>query len=331
MNTLLQGFLIGIANIIPGVSGGTMALMLGIYQRLLRAITHITPQAAKETFESLNQGIPQVKAQLIKLDLLWLMTIGLGAVTAIVATSKLITYLIVNWHDPTYGFFLGLVLVSIIVPIKMLKHRPSKLAIICLILAFFATLAITTSMSGSEKLANAQKKQALVLEKAASHNSQQPIAAAGNHDLTHLAYLFIAGAIAISAMILPGISGAFVLLLLGVYFEILEAIAARDLLVIGIVACGCGIGLLVFTRLLNYVLEKFHDETVMLLVGLMIGSLYGLWPFQNFQIVGTKRIDIEPIIPSLDGNFFGTLAGFTVAAFLVFVFIKLDRSSTISK
>ena len=210
----------------------------------------------------------------------------------------------------------------------MLKNRPSTTGTVCLLLALIMTIGLCTKLSGQDKLQNAQKKYEMTLAKTTkSDASSAKETTFADHSPGHLAFLFMAGAIAISAMILPGISGAFILLLFGVYFEILEAISNRDLVIIGVVAIGCCLGILVFTRFLNFVLAKYHDQTVMVLVGLMTGSLAGLWPFQAFELVGSKRIDLAPIIPTIDGNFYWTLVSFIAAGALVLSFLKLDKKN----
>jgi len=338
MTSILHGFLIGIANIIPGVSGGTMALMLGIYEKLLSAISGINGKFIIQFIAALKSGVKPTSRFLASHNIYWLASIALGALVAIVLTSSLITYLMSAWHDPTYGFFLGLVLFSIVVPLKMLKARPQKAGIAAFIVAMVMTLAITNSLSADEKAANALAKHELKISanfedsNAATETAAKvpPSAFDTYFPMTSLGQIlpmFLAGALAISAMILPGISGAFVLLLIGSYFEILEAIAERNMIVIGAVGAGCIVGLLLFTKLLNYVLAKFHDQTVMSLIGLMVGSLFGLWPFQRFITVGGRRIDLEPIVPAIDNNFYLTILSFVAAGTLVLVFLKLDNTS----
>ncbi len=327
----IKGFLIGIANVIPGVSGGTMALMLGIYERLLAAVAHIHLENVKQFLVLLFKAdFTGLLALLKRLDLVFVGMIGLGAVSAIVATSKLITYLMVHWHDPIYGFFAGLVLTSVYVPLQMMKKKITLVGWCCLVSAALLTFVTTTSMSGDEKLAKAEKKvemkqqQSLAAENGGD-SSYQP-----DHSAKNLGFILLVSMISISAMILPGISGAFVLLLFGVYFEVLGAIAARDLILVGVVALGSILGILLFTRLLNYLLERAHDQTVSALVGLMIGSLFSLWPFQKFAIVGGKRIDLEPVLPSFDMNTMLTLLGFLIAGAIVVLFIRYQELSTSS-
>jgi putative membrane protein len=140
-----------------------------------------------------------------------------------------------------------------------------------------------------------------------------------------LVYLFIVGAIAISAMILPGISGSFVMLLFGVYFEILLAINNRDFTLLITFAIGCGLGLLAFTRLLNFLLERYHDLTVSFLIGLMIGSLYGLWPFREFEVVNSHRIDFAHVLPRINTNLAITFVAFLFGCVIILIFDQFEK------
>jgi len=132
-------------------------------------------------------------------------------------------------------------------------------------------------------------------------------------------------------MVLPGVSGSFVMILLGVYFDILQAVNERDMVIVSLFALGCGLGLLLFTRLLKWVLARFHDPTIAFLTGLMAGSLVGLWPFRKFEEVGDvnvgfERVDLGWVVPPMDGNTFATIVAFLVGSGLVGVFLKLDQS-----
>jgi putative membrane protein len=143
----------------------------------------------------------------------------------------------------------------------------------------------------------------------------------------HLVYLVLCGALAMSAMILPGVSGSFVLLLMGVYFELFAAIHhvsagdinGADLSVVGAVAVGSVTGLLLFSRVLEFLFRRYHDVTVAALIGLMLGSLYGIWPFRTYAVVEGDRVDGLPRVPGLDLNLLWTavacLAGVGVIVF----------------
>ena len=333
---VLKGCCIGVANIIPGVSGGTMAVLLGIYERLIRALHHIGFSTVKKLLAifTLKKGvISEVRAELHRIDFGFLIAIVFGALFAVVASARLIIYLLNEQHDPTYGFFCGLVLTSVIIPFKMLKRFTVK-ACVSLLLAAGLTVGLTLSMSGEKRLESERRKHELresslsrdtITEAEASTAAPQAVSKDANHAVEKLLYLCLCSAIAVSAMILPGISGSFILLLLGVYFDVLAAVNHRDWIVIGVVALGGVVGLLAFTRLLNYVLERHHDLTVSFLIGLMLASLYGLWPFRSYAMVGEERIDLAHILPQADMNLAITGLAFLVGCGVVLLFYRLEN------
>ena len=332
---VLKGCCIGVANIIPGVSGGTMAVMLGIYERLIRALHHIGFSTARKLLAilSLKKGaISEARAELHRIDFGFLIAITFGALLAVVVSARLIIYLLNEQHDPTYGFFSGLVLTSVIIPFKMLKRFTVK-ECVSLLLAAGLTVGLTLSMSGEKRLESEQRKYELkeshlsgnaITGVEASTVAPQEVPKDANHAVGVLLYLFLCSAIAVSAMILPGISGSFIFLLLGVYFDILAAVNNRDWAVIGFVALGSVVGLLAFTRLLNYVLERHHDLTVSFLIGLMVASLYGLWPFRSYAMVGEERIDIAHILPQANMNLAITVLASLIGCGVVLLFYRLE-------
>ena len=345
LNLVVKGCFIGIANIIPGVSGGTMAIMLGIYERLIRALHYIgfpTAQKLLAVITLKKDAITKARAELHRIDFGFLIAIAIGALLAIAASARLIIYLLNNHHDPTYGFFWGLVLTSIIIPLKMLERFTAK-ELVSLLLATVLTVGLSLSMSGEKRLENERTKHELresgIPRIAAGSNitteSDPSVDAAphstsenANRSVGRLVYLFLCGAIAISAMILPGISGSFVFLLLGVYFDILASVNNRDWLVLAVVALGCGLGLLAFSRLLNYVLGHYHDLTVSSLIGLMVGSLYGLWPFQSYEMVGEERIDIAHILPQMNMNLMLTALALLLGCGIILLFYRMENKKT---
>ena len=341
---LLRGVAIGLANIIPGVSGGTMALILGIYERLIRAIHNIGPQTVRAVF----QGKAAFTAELKRIDAIFLATLGLGALAAIVSVAKLMVYLLREQHDPTYGFFFGLVLISVVFPYKMIKQKTLGVWVSCLI-AIGLVVALANSLSG-ERMVESAKRKAALKEAAAMAIQDQHATAAERSDTGETAsggaslvtpsgatliIFFLAGTVAISAMILPGISGSFILLLMGVYFDILIAInELRQFkegwigygLLLGVFALGCVIGLLAFTRLLNFLLERYHDTTIAFLLGLVIGSLYAIWPFKDYAMVSGKRVDLGVTLPDMIGaNEVHTLIAALVGAAIVAAFVVMER------
>ena len=310
---LLRGVAVGLANIIPGVSGGTMALVLGIYERLLSAIGKVGPDTVKAVVGGPKAWVAEFK----RVDGVFLTALVAGAGVAVVGVARLMIYLLLEQHDPTYGFFFGLVLASVVVPYRMIRNKNAGAVISCLV-AIACVVGLTLAMSGEERLASAQKKAALKAAKIEATASSDPAAAAKLADQVPrdgktMVLFFVGGAVAIAAMILPGISGSFMLLLMGIYFDVLACITGRQFVLLGILALGCVVGLLLFTRLLNWLLEHAHDLTMSYLLGLVIGSLYAIWPFKNYGMAGDKRVDMDNILPAT----FGTNELLTLAAALV--------------
>lgn len=321
----LKGAIIGTANIIPGVSGGTLALMLGIYERLisaLRAISTRTLQTILQLFRLNRQGWEAFLAEMRRIDALFLITIGAGAAGAILLLSGLMTFLINEYHDPTYGFFFGLVAVSAFVPFRLIK-RHTFTGLLAFIIALSGILFISCSMSSKEKLSNARAKYEIMMESEGTPIDKREQRA--DHGLPHLLFLFSVGAMAISAMILPGISGAFLLLIMGIYLEILQAVAFHDFLILAVFAAGCIFGILAFARLLNFLLRRWHDQTMSFLLGLIVGSLWAIWPFKTSAVIGGETIYLANRYPHAWGaNETTTLATFLLGGFIVAVFVWFD-------
>lgn len=334
---ILRGVAIGLANIIPGVSGGTMALILGIYERLIAALNNMGPKTVTSIFRGKDAFLTEMK----RIDAVLLGSLAIGALGAVVAVAKLMVYLLNQQHDATYGFFFGLVLLSVVVPYKMMKKKGVGQLVSCFV-AIAAVVALTLSMSGADRLASAQRKAEIkalkVAAKAAKAAKAGGVAAATGANDTESAeitkvptdakkmlFFFAAGAIAISAMILPGVSGSFMLLLMGIYFDLLTAINSRQLGLLAVFALGCFVGLLAFSRLLNFLLDKFHDLTMSFLLGLVIGSLYAIWPFKTFATVGARRIDLDNILPtSFGANEILTLGCVVAGALVVIAFMWIE-------
>jgi putative membrane protein len=312
---ILRGVAIGLANIIPGVSGGTMALLLGIYQRLITAIGHLGPRTLLAPFKGKAALIEEAR----RVDLLFLASLGVGAGAAIVAVARLMTWLLAEQHDPTYGFFFGLVLASVAVPYGMIRRKSPSVVIFCL-LAALLVVGLSLAMSGDQILANAQHKAEI--KAAAASLSGYTVSA----DPRTMLVFFAGGVIAISAMILPGISGSFMLLLMGLYFDVLSCITERNLPMVAVFAAGCGVGLLAFTRFLKWLIERQHDNTMGFLTGLVLGSLWAIWPFKRFELVAGHRVDLDNVLPAtLGSNEALTLLALIAGAGLVVAFMVVER------
>ena len=239
----LKGMAMGVAEIVPGVSGGTIAFISGIYEELITSINNVNISL----FKTLQKN--GFKAFWTQLNGNFLATLFLGMLISIFSFSKLIHWLMENEHVPLWAFFFGLVLGSVIFVGKSIQKWNAKI-ITTLILGAGIAFYITT-LPPSE-------------------------------NVDSLAFLFFSGAIAICAMILPGISGAYILVLLGSYSTILESVHERNFKVIITVALGAIFGLLSFSKLLKWMFSKHKDITLALLTGFILGSLNKIWPWKVF-------------------------------------------------
>lgn len=231
----------GAADIVPGVSGGSIALITGIYQELLDSINSFTGANLKLLLKF------EVKKFYRAVNGTFLLSLLLGILTSIFSLSRVITYLMEAHPIPLWSFFCGLILVSAFVILREIErwHLGVILAIVVgTVGAYFITeLPPTTSPEAGW-------------------------------------FTFLAGSIAICAMILPGISGSFILLILGKYETILKAVSDRDFLTLALFASGCIVGILSFSRVISWLLKKYYAVTIGLLSGFMLGSMNELWPWK---------------------------------------------------
>lgn len=234
----LRGLFMGSADIVPGVSGGTIALITGIYERLIYAISKIKFSFLKPL---LKANLSDFKDKLFEeIDFELFIPLGLGIGIAFITLAKVISYLLDTHTAYTFSFFLGLILASAYILYTKLDGFNIKLIIITLIGIILSYIFVGLN----------------------------PIAA--NHSLI---VIFISGLIAICAMILPGISGSFLLLLLGQYQYMLNALNSRNILEIVVFCIGALIGILGFSKILNYLLERYESATMAFLIGIMVGTL----------------------------------------------------------
>jgi putative membrane protein len=252
--TYAVGFAMGTADTVPGFSGGTVALVAGIYERLIANVR----QGARAA-SLLLRG--QLRASLRALGVVeW------GFVVALVS-----------------GVLSAIVLLAAVLE-RQLQAHPVRMSAIFLGLVIGATL-----VASRELRAPAPKHVAIGLVVAAVTFVALGFRAADTADPT-LGFVFVAGAIAICAMILPGVSGSFLLLLLGVYEYVIGAVSARDLVVLGVFGVGCVVGLASFSTLLNWALREHHDVVLAGLLGLMAGSARVLWPWPSATGVGDPQL-----------------------------------------
>lgn len=259
ISTILKGAVLGLAMIIPGVSGGTMALVLGIYERLIRSLRGFSLSTLRSA-SGLLCG-PEKKSRAATLwsshDMSFLAVLLVGALLSIFAFSHLIEDLLSTHPKPTYGFFFGLVAASIIFPFR-LAERKSMVELCCAVLAIGLAIALSTS--------RIDPSQSLEIDP---------------YSLANCARFAVCGILASSAMLLPGISGSFILLLLGIYYDVLSIVNNRDYLLLSIFIGGCLLGLAIFSRLIHFLLNRYHSPTMAFLGGLMAGSLWKFWPFKD--------------------------------------------------
>ncbi len=238
----LKGMLMGIADLVPGVSGGTIALIAGIYQRLINAIASVNLANLKLLFSG------QIKAAWQRVDGWFLVAVFTGILSAIFLFASLIKFLLETHSVLTWSFFFGLILASAV--FLILSNR-STVWMNWLLLVLGIALGYFLS------------SQTIVILP------------------TGLLGVFLAGMIAICAMILPGVSGSLILILLDKYHVLITAVEDQDWTTLFIFAGGCVIGLLAFSRFLKWLLARHYTATIYTLAGLMLGTLFKVWPWKN--------------------------------------------------
>jgi len=239
----LKGMGMGAANVIPGVSGGTIALITGIFERLIDSIKSFDLEAIRLVVKF------RIRDFIKHTDLFFLISVLMGAVVSVFSLAKLLEFLFANHPVHVWAFFFGLILASVYFVGKTIEKWTATVIIIFIIGTLIA-IAIS------------------VLSPATQNDS--------------FFYLVICGIVAICSMILPGLSGSFVLILMGNYeLVMIQAVSNVDLKILLPVAIGAGGGLILFSHLLSWVYKKFKNETISILTGFILGSLAILWPWKN--------------------------------------------------
>jgi putative membrane protein len=257
----LRGLGMGAADIIPGVSGGTIALITGIYEKLILSLKAINPNTLKIVYK---EGIASAWK---KINGNFLISLFTGILISIFTLARLISWLMINHKVLVWAFFFGLITASAIYIWKKIDGQ-KLLSLVFLILgtaiSFYITLATPATTPDS------------------------------------LLFTFIAGCIAICAMILPGISGSFILLLMGKYEFILQAVNDFKIEVLAVFAAGCAVGLISFANVISWLFKKIPNITLALLTGFMLGSLNKLWPWK--EVVETMTSSSGEIVPMIEKN-----------------------------
>ena len=279
-----RGLAMGAADIVPGVSGGTIALITGIYERLLSAIVSADSDALTMALSG------RWNALWHRIDGGFLSILLLGIVTAIFSMASGIHWLLTHYPQLLWSFFSGLILVSAVLLIRdeVTLNSVGRLAGFTLGVCIAVGAALMPPVSF----------------------------------LTGLPGLFFAGAIAICAMILPGISGSFLLVLMGMYEQVLSAVKTLQVTELSVLAAGCVTGLLLFARLLQHCLLRYRALAMAFLSGVLMGSLVAVWPWRQEVMLNAAEGAISvsrPVLPSMvtDAQLFACVASCLVGCFLV--------------
>lgn len=239
---MLKGMGMGAADVVPGVSGGTIAFIAGIYDELINSIKSIN----RESLTMLFTG--KFKAFAKKINAPFLLALISGIAISVFSLAKLITWLLTEQPILIWAFFFGLVLASTWFVMKDIREWNVK--------------TIPTFIAGA----------AIAYYITVATPADTP---------SNLLFIFCCGAIAICAMILPGISGSFILVLLGKYFYIMDAVKTFDIVILAVFGAGAFIGITTFSRVLSFTLRRFRNMTLAMLTGFMLGSLNKVWPWKE--------------------------------------------------
>jgi putative membrane protein len=259
-----KGAAMGVADIIPGVSGGTIAFISGIYEHLVAAISsvrfcHALSAAKLLAFCWHRELRTSALRELSQIHWNFLLPLLTGIGTAILVMARIIPQLMKDYPLYMYSLFFGLIACSIpIIACQMEKNLKSVSLLLISALLMFLLMGDAGTLEGS----------------------------------TSLLYVFISGAIAICAMILPGISGSYILVLMGQYLIVLDALKNKDLAIISVFILGIIVGIISFTRLLKFLLSNHHSATIAALTGIMLGSLRAIWPGKYVPETGVSTMSI---------------------------------------
>ena len=289
-----RGFAMGSADVVPGVSGGTMAFILGIYEELIFSIRAV---GRKEFWQALLHF--RIKDALLAINLPFLIAVFAGIFLAVLTLAQALGWLLENQPVLIWSFFFGLVLASVVTVAKRIKRW-----------GIIVVSALAIGAIGAFFLVGAVPAQ--------TPNTWW--------------FLFLSGALASVAMILPGISGAFILLILGKYEFVLGAVNNLDIVSLGILAMGAAVGIVIFAQLLGYLFKRHHDLTVAVLTGFMLGSLRKLWPWKETvetmldhhgETIPIRQINILP--PAINTEFFIAVGLMIVGIVIVILLDRVDK------
>lgn len=288
--TALKGFGMGAANVVPGVSGGTIALLTGIYQDIINSLNSLTE---KSTWKSLFSG---------RLGEFWkcingnfLLALLVGVTISIFSLAKLMTWLLAYYPILTWAFFFGLILASAFSMFRDIKDWKFSDVLFVLCGAGLGVAVCTLSPTSTPD---------------------------------DLWFIFVCGALAICTMILPGISGSFILLILGKYDYIMQAVTDLNIPVLLAMALGCLVGILAFSKFLHWLLGKWEKQTMIVLLGFVIGSLIKVWPWYDHEVLMQAQMLRGGAADVLDLQILGAVLSCVAGVALVVVLDVLGRKSS---
>lgn len=297
ISVVLKGVAMGAANVIPGVSGGTIALITGIYERLINAIKSIDHNAIKLFFSGRWQEM------WTRVDGTFLTAVFIGVVVSIFSLARVLEFSLQHYEQATMGFFFGLILLSLLF-VGSAVNNWSTACIGFLVLGAAVAVGIAVLAPASEN--------------------------------TAFWYMFLCGVVAICSMILPGLSGSFILIIMGNYALVLNAINRLDMGLLFPLLLGCLVGLIAFSHFLAWVFARFHDQTIALMTGFILGSLAIIWPWKNTQYAEILREGKPPkevvtgyewYLPSLsNGNTWLVLAMMLIGAVTIYFTERFSRN-----
>ncbi len=255
---LLKGMAMGAADVVPGVSGGTVAFITGIYDELIDTLKSLSPE---KLLTLKREGVARFWEAI---NGTFLLTLFGGILFSVFSMAKMISHLLETYPQLLWSFFFGLILVSAFLMKRRVSHWNLLLFGWLLLGAGFGVMVTELSPS--------------------SLPGTPP-------------FLFMGGAIAICAMVLPGISGSFMLLIMGLYGVVIDAVRSVDIITLSYFAGGCVLGLLLFSRLISWLLHRFHDVMTVFLIGLMFGSLNKIWPWkQDVESIVTESGKVKTLV-----------------------------------
>lgn len=248
----------GTADVIPGVSGGTVAFVLGIYEELIDAIRAAVPFLRRLVSLRWREALEEFPWP-------FLLALGMGIGAAVLSMARFLHWALETYPTYVYAIFFGLIVASVYVVRRRVKKWRPHLVLVTAIFTVGAYLLVG--------LRPAQTPEALW-------------------------FVFLSGMLAICAMILPGVSGAFILVLLGKYQHLLSALIRLDLPTILVFMAGAAVGIVSFANVLRWLLNRYHDLTIAALIGFMLGALRELWPWKQARLVDTIPVEATDILPA---------------------------------